>query len=334
MALIRPTYFASVPRIFEKVHDRITAEATKGSGLKRAIFNWAIETGRRRSRRLNDHRPLSPWLRLEFGLADRLVFRKIRNLLGGRLKFAVSAGAPLAAEVGEFMHSLGVQVLEYYGLTEAIGGTVTTFEDCRYGTVGKPMKGVEVKIATDGEILLKGNNFLGYYNRPDLTAEVLRDGWVHTGDVGRFDEDGFLMITDRKKDLIITSGGKNISPQNIENQLKRIPLVSIPFVYGDNRKYLTALITLDRAETESWARARGFGEKNYEELINSSEIRRLIQEGVDQVNATLPRYETIKDFIILEREFSQDEGEITPTLKVKRKAVVNRFGGRLDDLYD
>ncbi|MBU0513872.1 MAG: long-chain fatty acid--CoA ligase [Proteobacteria bacterium] len=333
MARVRPTYFASVPRIFEKVYDRIMAEANKGSGLKRAIFTRAVATGRQRSRRLNDHQPLSPWLIFKFRLADRLVFSKIRNLLGGRLWFAVSAGAPLAAEVGEFMHSIGVQVLEYYGLTEAIGGTVTTFDQCRYGTVGKPMKGVEVKLADDGEIMLKGNNFLGYYNQPDLTAEVLRDGWVYTGDVGRFDEDGFLIITDRKKDLIITSGGKNISPQNIENALARIPLVAVPFVYGDNRKYLTALITLDRAETEKWATDQGLAYDSYEALTQGPEIRDHVQAGLDRVNAALPRYETIKQFVIIEREFSQDEGEITPTLKVKRKPILDKFGPRLDALY-
>lgn len=329
----RPTYFTSVPRIFEKVYDRIAGTAEKSSALKRVIFRWAVRVGRERSRKLNAHKAPSPWLKFRFSVADKLVFSKIRNMLGGRLWFAVSAGAPLSAEVGEFIHSIGIQVLEFYGLTETITGTMTTFDDCRYGTVGKPMPGVEVKLAEDGEILIRGNNFMGYHNRPDLTAEILRDGWCYTGDVGKWDEDGFLVITDRKKDLIITSGGKNISPQNLENILKRIPLVSMAMVYGDNRKYLTALITLERADTEAMAEEMGLSYSAYEELARSPEINDLIQKGVDKVNARLPRYETIKKFAVLPREFSQEEGEITPTLKLKRKVVSDKYGHLLDALY-
>jgi long-chain acyl-CoA synthetase len=334
MVEAEPTYFTSVPRIFEKVYDRITATAEKGSALKRTLFRWAVNTGKERTRALNAHRTLSPWLRIRYGIADRLVFGKIRNLLGGRLRFAVSAGAPLSAEVGEFMDAIGIRVLEFYALTETISGTMTTFEECRYGTVGKPMPGVEVRLEEDGEILIRGNNFMGYHNRPDLTAEALRDGWFHTGDVGRWDEDGFLVITDRKKDLIITSGGKNISPQNIENMLKRIPLVSIPMVFGDNRKFLSALITLDRQETEAYAQDAGISYSTYEELTRSPRIRELIQRGVDEINGRLAKFETIKKFVILPRELSQEEGEITPTLKLKRKSVVERYGRLLDALYD
>ncbi len=254
----RPTYFTSVPRIFEKLHDRIIAAAEKGSLLKRLIFNWAMKIGRERSRKINAHQAPGTIFMLKFGIADRLVFRKIRDMLGGRIQFAVSAGAPLSADVGEFVQSLGIRVLEFYALTETITGTMTTFDESRFGTVGKPMPGCEVSLAEDGEILIRGNNFMGYYNRPDLTKEVIKDGWVYTGDIGRWDSEGFLIITDRKKDLIITSGGKNIAPQLIENMLKRIPLVSLPMVYGDQRNYLTALITLDQAETEALAKERGW----------------------------------------------------------------------------
>ena len=254
MLEVHPTYFTSVPRIFEKVYARITASASAGSPVKRLLFRWAVSVGRRRSRLLNGHKPLPAALRLQFAVADALVFKKIRAALGGRLTFALSAGAPLSAEVGEFIHSVGIQVLEFYGLTETVGGTMTTFDACRYGTVGRSMPGFEVKIAPDGEILMRGNNFLGYHNRPDLTDQTIREGWCYTGDIGKWDEDGYLVITDRKKDLIITSGGKNISPANIENLLKQIPLVSMPMVYGDNKNYLTAIVTLDRAETEAFAR--------------------------------------------------------------------------------
>lgn len=329
----RPTYFTSVPRIFEKVYARISSTAEKGSPIKRGLFRWAVGVGRRRSRALNAHEPVPMGVALQFGVADRLVFRKIRDALGGRLQFAVSAGAPLSAEVGEFIHSIGVQVLEFYALTETISGSMTTFEQCRYGTVGKPMPGCEITLAEDGEVLIRGNNYLGYWNRPDLTAQTVRDGWCYTGDVGRWDDKGFLVITDRKKDLIITSGGKNISPQNIENLLKRVPLVSIPMVYGDKRNFLTALITLDRAETEAYARDTGIRYATYEELTQSPEIREYIRNGIDSVNQSLARYETIKDFVILPREFSQEEGEITPTLKLKRRPIRDKYAALLDGLY-
>jgi long-chain acyl-CoA synthetase len=329
----RPTYFTSVPRIFEKVHDRIVATAEKGSLLKRRIFHWAMKIGRENSRRINAHEAPSRMLMLKFSVADWLVFRKIRDLLGGRIQFAVSAGAPLPAEVGEFVQSLGVRVLEFYALTETITGTMTTFDESRFGTVGKPMPGCEVKLAEDGEILIRGNNFMGYYNRPDLTEELIREGWVYTGDVGRWDSDGFLIITDRKKDLIITSGGKNVAPQLIENMLKRIPLVSIPMVYGDRRNYLTALITLDRAETEALAKDRGWRFSTFEDLTRSPEIHAEIGRGVDKVNRELARYETIKKFVILPREFTQEDGEITPTLKIKRKRIIDKYRPLLDSLY-
>jgi long-chain acyl-CoA synthetase len=333
MVEVRPTYFTSVPRIFEKIYTRILSQAEKGSAVRRLIFRWALGVGRQRSRLLNAHRPLSPALKLKFALADKLVFRKIRNALGGRLWFAVSAGAPLSAEVGEFIHSIGIDVLEFYALTETICGTMTTFEQCRFGTVGKPMPGTEVKLAPDGEILIRGNNFMGYYNKPELTADLITDGWCYTGDVGRWDEDAFLVISDRKKELIITSGGKNISPQNIENMLKRIYPISLAMVYGDNKKYLTALITLDQAETEALASEMGVSYRTFEELTQSREIRDLIQKGITEVNSKLARYETIKKFVILPREFSQEDGEITPTLKLKRKSIIRKYGNLLEALY-
>ena len=330
----RPTYFTSVPRIFEKVYTRISATAEKGSLIKRFIFKWAVSVGRKRSRLLNNHKPMSPILQFKFNMADKLVFTKIREILGGKLTFALSAGAPLSSEVGEFIHSVGIQVLEFYGLTETVGGTMTTFDQCRYGTVGKTMPGFEVKLASDGEILMKGNNFMGYHNRPDLTEELIRDGWCYTGDVGHWDEDGFLVITDRKKDLIITSGGKNISPQNLENLIKHIPLVANAMVYGDKKKYLTALVTLDADETISYAREHNLSSEDYDELISSDEIKKIVNKGMEGVNKGLPNYETIKNFSILPRDFSQEEGEITATLKVKRKVIRERYGDIIESMYE
>ncbi len=329
----RPTYFTSVPRIFEKVYARITASASEGSAVKRRLFAWAVSVGRRRSRLLNGHKPLPAALKAQFAVADALVFKKIRAALGGRLTFALSAGAPLSAEVGEFIHSVGIQVLEFYGLTETVGGTMTTFDACKYGTVGRQMPGFEVRIAPDGEILMRGNNFLGYHNKKDLTAEIIRDGWCYTGDIGMWDEDGYLVITDRKKDLIITSGGKNISPANIENLLKQIPLVSMPMVYGNNKNYLTALFTLDQAETEAFARRQGIAFSSFEELTKHPEIEAVIRRGVDEANEKLAKFETIKKYIVLPREFSQQEGEITPTLKVKRRVISERYRDLIESLY-
>ncbi|MFH1981033.1 MAG: AMP-binding protein [Pseudomonadota bacterium] len=270
---------------------------------------------------------------LQFRLAKALVFDKIRQRLGGRLDFAVSAGAPLSAEVGEFINALGIRVIEFYGLTETLGGTMTTLDACRYGTVGKAMPGFEVSLADDGEILLRGNNFMGYWNNPEKTAEVLVDGWCRTGDVGRW-ENGYLKITDRKKDLIITSGGKNISPQNLENLIiNKIPLVSNAMVYGDAKNYLTVLLTLDPAALEAFAAARGLGFDTVADLTRHPDIRQAIQEAMDGVNAGLARYETLKKFEILHREFSLEAGEVTPTLKLRRAVVRDKYRDRMEALY-
>ena len=334
MVEVKPTYFCSVPRIFEKVYASIVNAVEKKGALQKRLFHWAVNTGKRRAAAANRKHPVPLMLGLQTALAERLVLGKVRNSLGGRLDFAMSAGAPLSANIGEFINGLGIKVIEFYGLTETIGGTMTTLEEVKYGTVGKTMPGFEVQMAGDGEILIKGNNFMGYLNRPDLTSEIIQDGWCYTGDVGRMDDEGFLMITDRKKDLIITSGGKNISPQNLENMLKQIPLVANAMVFGDRQKYLTALITLDQAETEQKAADQGIACTDYGELTGRDEIKTLIQEGVDQVNSKLPRYETIKKFAILPEDFSPEKGEVTPTLKVKRKVIVEKYRHLLDSMYE
>jgi long-chain acyl-CoA synthetase len=333
MVETRPTYFTSVPRIFEKVYARILAAMEDAPIIKRKLFTTALQIGKKRSRVLNSGKKVSPLLAFSFMLVDLLVFKKIRNLLGGKLEFAVSAGAPLSADVGEFIHSIGIQVIEFYGLTETLGGTMTTFDKCRYGTVGMAMPGFDVKIADDGEILIRGNNFMGYCNKPGFTRDMIRDGWCYTGDIGYFDEDGFLVINDRKKELIVTSGGKKISPQQIENMLKKIPLVSNAMVYGDNKNYLTAIITLDREDTQQFCERNNIHLKNSIELNSSGEIRDVIQKGIDSVNDNLAKFETIKIFTILPGDFSQEEGEITPTLKIKRKVITERYRHEIEAMY-
>ena len=333
MALVQPTYFCSVPRVFEKVYARIVSAAEKGSSLKRVLFRWAVSVGRKRSRAITAGRTPSVLIRLQYAIASALVFSKIKKVLGGKLQFAVSAGAPLSAEVGEFIHSIGVVVIEFYGLTETVGGTMTTFSEFRYGTVGKAMPGFEVTLAPDGEILIRGNNFKGYHNKPDLTRDVLQDGWCYTGDVGTWDDDGFLIITDRKKDLIITSGGKNVSPQNIENRLKQIPLVANAIVIGDKRNYLTALLTLDPEETRQFAGELGVSQDSLEDIARHPSVGDVIEKGVASANADLARFETIKKFALLPRDFTQDRGEITPTLKLRRKIIRENYADVIESLY-
>ncbi|MDD5170006.1 MAG: long-chain fatty acid--CoA ligase [Syntrophales bacterium] len=333
MSEVRPTYFCGVPRLFEKVYGRIAGAAGKGPPMQRLVFRWAVRTGRRRSRLINGHQPLPLLLRLSWRLANRLVFNRIREALGGRLEFAVSAGAPLSAEVGEFIHSIGVQVIEFYGLSETIGGTMTTFEECRYGTVGKAMPGFEVKLAPDGEILIKGNNFLGYHNRPDLTEASLRDGWFITGDVGRWDDDGFLIITDRKKDLIITSGGKNISPQNIENSLKMSPYIEQAAVIGDNRNYLTALIVPAFPDLERWALANGIATASRKELLGRPEVKALFASEVGKQTLHLGRVEQIRKFTLLDADWSQETDELTPTLKLRRSVINKKYAREIESMY-
>ena len=330
---VRPTYFCGVPRIFEKVYARIAGTAEKGSAIQRIVFRWAVQTGRRRSRLINVHKPLPLLLRLAWRMANRLVFNKIREALGGRLEFAVSAGAPLSAEVGEFIHSIGIQVIEFYGLSETIGGTMTTFTQCRYGTVGKAMPGFEVKLAPDGEILIRGNNFLGYHNRADLTEASMQDGWFLTGDVGLWDNDGFLIITDRKKDLIITSGGKNISPQNIENSLQMSPYIEQAAVIGDNRNFLTALIVPAFPDLERWALANGIGTVTRKDLLRRAEVISLFDSEIGKHTMHLGRVEQIRKYVLLDESWSQETDELTPTLKLKRSIINQKYAKQIEGLY-
>jgi long-chain acyl-CoA synthetase len=326
----------SVPRLYEKFYARVLAKVEEDGGLKKAIFEWAIGVGREASQCRQQGREPQGFLALKNGIADRLVFQKIRARMGGRLRFFISGGAPLSREIAEFLHALGVLILEGYGLTET--STVTTvnrLERYKFGTVGKALPGTEIRIAPDGEILVGGPHiFREYFNDPAATREAIdADGWLHTGDIGVLDDEGFLRITDRKKDIIVTSGGKNIAPQNIENLLKNDRYVSQAFVYGDRKKYLTALLTLAPEEIVAWAARQGIPDRSVEALAKHPQVLQLMRERVDEVNRGLASFEQVKKFALLETDFSQETGELTPTLKVRRKVVIEKYGRILDDLY-
>jgi long-chain acyl-CoA synthetase len=336
---IRPHFLPSVPRIFEKVYQGIQQNAAQGSPLKQKIFRWSIEVGRKVSQRQLEKKPIPPLLALQHKLAHKLVHSKIQQRLGGRIRYFISGGAALSRQIAEFFHAVGLTVLEGYGLTETTPVlTVNRPDAIKFGTVGKVIPGVEVKIAADGEILAKGPNVVypkGYYKRPDANAEAFdAEGWFHTGDIGEFDAEGFLRITDRKKDLIKTSGGKYVAPQNIENLLKTDARISQVMVHGDNRKFCSALITLNQEVVEAWAKAQGIAYADWNDLCSKPQVREMAQSIVNEKNAQLASYETIKKFAIVPQDFTQETGELTPTLKVKRKVVTEKYRGILDGFYN
>jgi long-chain acyl-CoA synthetase len=320
IAHVRPTILPAVPRVYEKIHANTLSQIERSEGAKRAIGRWALGVGSRASRLRRAGHPVPMALQVQERLADRLVFSKVRERLGGRLRLGISGAAPLGIDVLEFFHSLGMLVIEGYGLTETSSSlTVNDPEEYKFGTVGRAVEGCEVRLDTDGEILVRSETiFSGYYKDPEATAAAFtEDGWFRTGDVGEIDEDGWVKITDRKKDLIITAGGKNIAPQNLENALKASRFVSQALVVGDRRPYVTALITLEPAEVDASGR----------------DPQELVQEIVDDVNRDRVRVEQIKRFAILPRDFLQEEGEVTPTLKLRRKVVHEHFAQQIEQLY-
>jgi len=331
---VRPHYVPCVPRVFEKVHDKIHAKAQTEGGLKGKVFKWSIGIGRQVSRLKQAGESIPPWLGLRNKVADVLVFRKVRAAFGGRLVFAISGSAPLNIEIAEFFHGCGILILEGIGMTENTSfSNVNRIDRNRFGTVGPAGSGVEIKIAADGEVLIRAPNvMLGYYKNEEATRETIVDGWLHTGDIGEL-EDGFLKITDRKKDLIITAGGKNVAPQYIERVLKLSPYISQAAAYGDRRKYLTALVTLDRDVIVPWARENGLADRTYEQLAGERAVEKLIADEITRLNGQLARYETIKKVWIVPGDFSVDEGELTPTMKLKRRVVVDKYRKELDALY-
>ena len=335
LGVIQPTFMCGAPRIFEKVRARVMMSASHG--VKAKIFEWAFGVGRKVSPMRLAGREPSGLLAVQYALADRLVFSKIKARMGGRIRFFVSGSAPLSREVQEWFHAAGLLVLEGYGLTETCVPTcVNNPRATRFGTVGPPVPGSQVKIADDGEILIKGPGVMrGYHNMPEATEQALKDGWFATGDIGELDEQGYLRITDRKKDLIKTSGGKYVAPQKVEGVLKTAcPYISQLLVYGDGRKYATALITLDPEAIEGWAKEQGLSYSSDEELAGSQEVHDLIEGFVTQSNEQLERWETIKKFEILPGELSVEEGEVTPSLKVRRKTVEKKYADLLNSMYD
>jgi len=333
---VKPTLLISVPRIYEKVSARIKESVEKAGGAKKAIFDWALSVGRKVSQLKQQNRTIPLPLGLQLALADKLVFSKLKDAVGGRIRYFISGGAPLAREIAEFFHAAGMLILEGYGLTETSPVlTLNTPDAYRFGTVGKPVPGVEVKIAEDGEILAKGSNVMkGYYKKPEATKEVFdEEGWFHTGDVGELDEDGFLRITDRKKELIVTSGGKNIAPQPIENLLKMNKFVEQVCLIGDRRKFISAIVVPDFESLEAWAKEQGIEFLNREELVTNSKTVELFNDVVDEVNSKLAKYETIKKFVLSPVEFTQENKMLTPTLKVRRKVVMQRFAKEIEDMY-
>jgi long-chain acyl-CoA synthetase len=314
---VRPTVFPSVPRVYEKIHTGVTAKFSEATGAKRKLVDWALQVGRDVSRLRQDGKPLPLALALKHRIADRLVYKKVKDRLGGRIRICVSGGAPLAKEIIEFFHALDILILEGYGLTECTtAATVNRPTRFRFGTVGPALPGVELRVAEDGEILIKtGTIFAGYFNDDEATRDILPgDGWLRSGDLGAVDVDGFLTITDRKKDILVTAGGKNVAPQNLENALKTHPIISQALVVGDRRPYVAALVTLVEDAPTADAEAE-------------------VQRAVDEVNRELSRFEQIKRFAILPRDFSADEGEVTPTLKLRRRVCQEHFAVEIEGLY-
>jgi long-chain acyl-CoA synthetase len=334
LAELSPTYFPSVPRIFEKIYTTATSAMEKEGGLKKAIFDWAIRVGgRMREAERSGGKP-GFLLRKQYELADRKVLSKIRGLFGGKLRLAVSGAAPINPDILRFFDAAGVLVLEGWGMTEtSTAATISTPDDFKIGTIGKPFPGCEVRIAEDGEILVKGPNvFQGYYKNEQATRETIVNGWLHTGDLGEIDPDGFIRITGRKKDIIITAGGKNITPANLENEIKQHPLVSQCVVVGDRRPYLVALVTLDPEEAVAYAKEHGLRE-DPAQLAGNGDVRAAIEAHLAKVNEKFARVEQVKKIAILPHDLSQESGELTPTLKVKRAVVADKHQDEIEKLY-
>lgn len=337
LVTVQPTVMGAVPRVYEKLYNKIITGAKAKGGLKYSIFQWALGVGREVSKLRQAGQEPGGFLALKHSIADKLVFSEIKLKVGGRARFFISGGAPLSREIGEFFHAIDVLILEGYGLTETSAGAFFNRPDSyRFGTVGQAFPGSEVKIAEDGEILIRGRHVMqGYYNLEEATKESLEsDGWFHTGDIGHLEPGDFLKITDRKKDLIKTSGGKYVAPQDIENRLKvKSTLISQALVHGDNRNFCSVLLTISPDALPGWAKENGVEEADYLALTKNPKLYEELQRIVNEVNADLPKYATLKKFAILPKDFSQEDGDMTPTMKVKRKVVTAKYQDILDGFY-
>jgi long-chain acyl-CoA synthetase len=331
---VRPTIMISVPRLFDKIYAKVMDNVLAEPPLKRKIFFWALKVGKKFGARKIRHQPIPGWLAFRRQLAAKLVYGKILEKTGGRVHFFVSGGAPLSADVAEFFYAIGITILEGYGLTETSPVLAcNTFDKMKFGTVGPPVPGVEIRVAQDGEILAKGPNVMkGYYKKPQETAEAFENGWFKTGDIGHIDEEGFLVITDRKKDILVTAGGKNVAPQPIENLLKTNPYIQTAVVVGGGRKFISALIVPEFDKLEAYAKAKGIPFANRRELVGSEEIRSFMLAEVNRTTPDLASYERIKKIVLLEKDFDPDT-ELTPSLKVKRHIVEKVFKPIIDLLY-
>ena len=331
---VQPSYFPSVPRIFEKIYALATSAVEKAPRELRAQFERAIEVGVTVRELQVRGEPVPEDLQADFDRGEELLYARVRGIFGGNIRQAVSGAAPIAREILEFFYACGVPVLEGYGMTEtATVATYSTPEHHRFGTVGRPLPGCEVRIAEDGEILIRGANiFGGYYKNDDASFGAVVDGWLHTGDLGSLDEDGYLKITGRKKDIIITAGGKNLTPANLENDMKQVRWVSQAIMHGDRRPYPVMLITLDEEEIGAWARERGLPE-DLASLSSNAEVHALIATELERANSRYAKVEQVKKFVLLDHDLSQEGGELTPTLKVKRNVVNEKYGELFDALY-
>lgn len=334
MMEVKPTLMVSVPRLFEKIYHRIFENAHQMPVVKRRLFHWAVDVGKKFIEAKYLHKQPSALLGFEYAVADRLVFSKVRARFGGNMKLFCCGGAPLDKTINEFFWVIGIPIFEGYGLTETSPAiSFNSFAHVRFGSVGCALEQTEIRIAEDGEVLVKGPQvMLGYYNDPAATAETIQDGWFKTGDIGH-QEDGFLYITDRKKELIITAGGKNIAPQPIENELKMDKYVSSAFVYGDRKPYLTALIVPNLERLLELAKEKHIDYFDMDDLVMHEPVQKLFEQRVAEINGRLAPYETIKKFALLPHDFSIESGELTPTLKLRRKVIYERYKQKIEDLY-
>lgn len=336
MGEVHPTVMTSVPRLYEKIYAKILDNVENGPGLKRKIFYWALGVGKDYVTNIMNHNPISSGLKFKRNLAYKLVFSKLSERVGGNMRFFVSGGAPLSREIAEFFGAAGLIILEGYGLTETSPViAVNTLEKFRFGTVGPLLNNVEVKIAEDGEILTRGPHvMIGYFNKEEQTKEAIdSEGWFHTGDIGLIDEDGFLKITDRKKNIIVTAGGKNVAPQAIENLLVTNKYVEQALVIGDKRKFCSAIIVPAFEVVREWAKSEGVEFENDQQLVKSEKVQELFIREVDRLNNDLASYETIKKVTLSDHLFSIESGELTPSLKIKRKIVEENFKDQIDAMY-
>jgi len=333
---VRPTVMTSVPRFFEKIYGRLLESLEESSLIKKKIFFWAVEVGKKANVYLQRGRPLNGFLKFKYNIADKLVYSKLKERVGGRIRFFVSGGAPLSREINEFFNAAGLTLLEGYGLTESSPVIAVNQEgNNKFGSVGLPLKNVEVKIAEDGEILTRGPHVMkGYYKNEEDTKDAIdEEGWLHTGDIGYLDNDGFLYITDRKKNIIVTSGGKNIAPQPIENLLATSPFIEQVIVVGNKRKYCSAIIVPNIDKLKEYAKKNQINYENEDELLKKDEILQFIRKIIDDVSIDLASYETIKKFTLKKEPFTIENGELTPSLKIKRNVVEEKYKEIIDQMY-